>query len=101
MEGTAGENPVANAIAHALIEGFNKHYRIFRETSRRAKESFEAADWQGQLDAVRDRVAFYDRRVEETVQRLHHEFSAGSLDDATWQLVKLQFIGLLINHKQP
>jgi isocitrate dehydrogenase kinase/phosphatase len=84
-----------------MIEGFNKHYRIFRETSRRAKESYEAADWQGQLSAVRDRVQFYDDRVNETVQRLHEEFDADSIDDATWQAAKLQFIGLLINHKQP
>ena len=56
MDVQRNENPVALAIAQAMIEGFNKHYRIFRETSRRAKESFEAADWQGQLAAVRDRV---------------------------------------------
>jgi isocitrate dehydrogenase kinase/phosphatase len=47
METSTNENPVAQAIAQAMIEGFNKHYRIFRETSRRAKESYEAADWQG------------------------------------------------------
>ena len=75
--------------------------RYFRETSRRAKESYEAADWQGQLSAVRDRVQFYDDRVNETVQRLHEEFNAESIDDATWQTAKLQYIGLLINHKQP
>ena len=70
MEAITNENPAAQAIAQAMIEGFNKHYRIFRETSRRAKESYEAADWQGQLSAVRDRVQFYDDRVNETVQRL-------------------------------
>ncbi len=95
------EAPVSQSIAQALIEGFNKHYRIFRETSRKAKEFFESGDWQAQLDAVRDRVQFYDDRVEETVARLHNEFDADSLDDATWQQVKLQYIGLLINHKQP
>lgn len=101
MDPVSGENPVAQAIAQALIEGFNKHYRIFRETSRRAKESFEAADWQGQLDAVRERVQFYDERVDEAVQRLRQEFDADSLDDATWQQVKLHYIGMLIRHKQP
>ncbi len=101
MEAHNHENPVAQAIAQATVEGFNKHYRIFRETSRRAKESYEAADWQGQLSAVRDRVQFYDDRVNEAVQRLHDEFNAESIDDVTWQAVKLHFIGLLINHKQP
>lgn len=101
MDAVSGENPVAHAIALALVEGFNRHYRIFRDTSRRAKESFEAADWQGQLEAVRERVQFYDERVDETVRRLHEEFSAASLDDTTWQQLKLQFIGMLIRHKQP
>ncbi len=101
MDAVSGENPVAQAIAQALIEGFNKHYRIFRDTSRRAKESFEAAEWQSQLDAVRERVQFYDERVDETVRRLHQEFDADSLDDATWQQVKLHYIGMLIRHKQP
>ena len=101
MDLQSGESPVAQAIAQALVEGFNKHYRIFRETSRRAKELYEAAQWQKQLDAVRERVQFYDDRVDETVQRLHDEFDADSLDDSTWQQVKLQFIGMLINHRQP
>jgi len=101
MDAPMGENPVAQAIAHTLTEGFNKHYRIFRETSRRAKESFEAAEWQAQLDAVRERVQFYDDRVDETVKRLHDEFDADSLDDSTWQQVKLHYIGMLIRHKQP
>ena len=101
MDAQRNENPVALAIAQAMVEGFNKHYRIFRETSRHAKESFEAADWQDQLSAVRNRVQFYDDRVNETVQRLHEEFDAESIDDATWQAVKLHYIGLLLNHKQP
>ena len=101
MDVQSGESPVAQAIAQALVEGFNKHYRIFRETSRRAKELYEAAQWQKQLDAVRERVQFYDDRVDETVQRLHDEFDADSLDDSTWLQVKLQFIGMLINHRQP
>jgi len=101
MEAPTGENPVAHSIAQAMIEGFNKHYRIFRETSRRAKESFESADWQAQLDAVRERVQFYDDRVDEAVRRLHEEFDADSLDDNTWQQLKLQYIGILMRHKQP
>lgn len=101
MDVPMGGNPVAQAIAQALMEGFNKHYRIFRETSRKAKESFESAEWQAQLDSVRDRVQFYDDRVDETVSRLHDEFDADSLDDATWQQAKLHYIGMLINHKQP
>ncbi|MFT4172212.1 MAG: bifunctional isocitrate dehydrogenase kinase/phosphatase [Rhodocyclaceae bacterium] len=88
-------------IAQALIEGFDRHYRIFGETTRAARARFEAGDWLGQLRAVTERVQFYDERVTETVLRLRDEFDAARLPDATWQQVKLAFIGLLINHKQP
>ena len=89
MDAQRNENPVALAIAQAMVEGFNKHYRIFRETSRRAKESFEAADWQGQLQAVRERVQFYDDRVNETVQRLHEEFDAASISATIFGVDKI------------
>ena len=101
MEAPLGQHATAMAMAQILIEGFNRHYRIFRDTTRRAKEDFEAADWQAQLDAVRDRVQFYDDRVAETVARLHRECAAPSLQGATWQQAKLLYIGLLLNHKQP
>ena len=57
-------------VAQALLEGFNKHYRLFREASRAAKARFEAADWHGQQRAQRERIEFYDRRVDEAVERL-------------------------------
>ena len=101
LKQTAGQHPVAWGIAQALIEGFDKHYRLFREMGRSAKQRFEAADWPGQQRAVKDRIQFYDDRVQECVVRLHEEFKAEAIDDATWQQVKLLYIGLLINHRQP
>ncbi|MDE2586194.1 MAG: bifunctional isocitrate dehydrogenase kinase/phosphatase, partial [Betaproteobacteria bacterium] len=91
----------ANRIAIALIDGFNKHYRLFRQTSREAKFRFESGDWLAVHKAVKDRIRFYDDRVDECVERLRDEFKAESLDDATWQQVKLLYIGLLLIHKQP
>ncbi len=88
-------------IAHAMLDGFNKHYRLFREASRSAKQRFEQADWHGQQRAQRERIEFYDRRVEENAERLQHEFMASSLSMDVWQQVKLHYIGLLINHHQP
>ncbi|MDR3414148.1 MAG: bifunctional isocitrate dehydrogenase kinase/phosphatase [Formivibrio sp.] len=92
---------LAYQIAQALIDGFDRHYSIFHEYSRQATARFEVRDWQGELLAVRDRVLFYDQRVAETVMLLRTAFNAQSLDDVTWQQVKLMFIGMLINHKQP
>ena len=88
-------------IAQALVEGFDKHYRLFRETSAEAKGRFEAADWLGQQRAQAQRIEFYDQRVNEAVERLRGEFAIESLSMDTWQQAKLHYIGLLTNHHQP
>ena len=38
-------------IAQALVDGFNRHYRLFRATTAQAKQRFERADWHGQQRA--------------------------------------------------
>ena len=91
----------AHQIALAMIQGFNKHYTLFRQTSREAKSRFEQGDWLGVHKAVRERIRFYDDRVDECVERLRNEFDAQGIGDTTWQQVKLLYIGLLLNHKQP
>lgn len=84
-----------------LIEGFDKHYRLFRATSARAKERFERAEWAEQHRAVQERIRFYDERVLECVGRLRREFAVEALDHETWREAKLQYIGLLVEHSQP
>jgi isocitrate dehydrogenase kinase/phosphatase len=88
-------------IARTLIEGFNKHYRLFRASSASAKSRFEQGDWQGVQLAVKERIQFYDDRVAETVERLHRDFNAETIDNVVWQQAKLYYIGLLTNHSQP
>ncbi|MCE9661114.1 MAG: bifunctional isocitrate dehydrogenase kinase/phosphatase [Burkholderiales bacterium] len=88
-------------IARALLDGFNRHYRLFSETNRAAKQRFEQADWHGQRQAMRERIEFYDQRVRETRTRLQDEFAAEALPLETWQQAKLHYIGLLIDHRQP
>jgi isocitrate dehydrogenase kinase/phosphatase len=88
-------------VAWALLEGFNRHYRLFRETSAAAQQRFEQAAWHGQQRAQRERIEFYDKRVDEAAERLQAEFKAGTLSMEVWQQVKLHYIGLLTNHHQP
>ncbi len=95
------DDPQAYDIAQALLEGFNRHYRLFRQTSREAQRRFEAADWHGQQRAQRERIEFYDLRVDEAAERLEREFRAAELSRDTWQQAKLHYIGLLIDHHQP
>lgn len=93
--------PQAFGIAQAMMDGFDRHYRLFRAASARAKRRFEQADWSGQQTAQRERIAFYDLRVTECVQRLETEFHAGQLPMPVWQQVKLHYIGLMVEHLQP
>src|SRR5258706_2476694 len=88
-------------IAVVMLEGFTRHYTLFREASAQAKARFEAADWHGQQRAQRERIEFYDKRVDEGAERLQREFSVSELSMDVWQQVKLHYIGLLTNHHQP
>ncbi len=95
------DSSVAYDIARAMIDGFNRHYRLFRTESARAKHRFETADWHGQQRAQRERIEFYDLRVKECVTRLEREFKASQQPMDVWQQVKLLYVGMLVDHKQP
>jgi isocitrate dehydrogenase kinase/phosphatase len=95
----------ARGIARLLREGFDRHYAVFRECARAAKRHFEAGNWLAIQHVARDRIDFYDRRVQETADSIERQFGFAGLDaengEALWELVKLHYIGLLIDHKQP
>jgi isocitrate dehydrogenase kinase/phosphatase len=95
------DSPLAYEIAKAMVDGFNRHYRLFRTESQRAQHRFETADWHGQQRAQRERIEFYDLRVKEAVTRLEKEFRAGEQPMEVWQQAKLHYIGLLVDHHQP
>ena len=95
------DSTVAYDIAKAMMDGFNRHYQLFRTESARAKHRFETADWHGQQRAQRERIEFYDLRVREASTRLEREFKADEQTMDVWQQVKLHYIGLLVNHQQP
>ena len=92
---------VARGIATVILEGFDRHYRLFRAKSAEAKELFEAAAWGEAQSAVQERIRFYDERVRECVDRLRREFDVEALDVQTWRDAKLRYIGLLVEHSQP
>jgi isocitrate dehydrogenase kinase/phosphatase len=101
MDQRRREQSLALAIAQVVLWGFNRHSRLFRDTSTAAKQRFESGDWQSIQFAQRERIAFYDDRVQETVRRLEREFQTDGLAESTWPQVKYHFINLLVDHKQP
>lgn len=88
-------------VAQTMLEGFNKHYRMYREVTARAKGLFEKRDWRGIQDAVAERIQMYDQRVQEAVEILRSEYAANRLSDEVWAAAKTEYIALLVNHKQP
>lgn len=95
------DSPQAWGIAQAMMDGFDRHYRLFRAASAGAQARFEAQDWHGQQRAQRERIEFYDLRVKECLRRLDEEFDAGRQPMEVWQQAKLHYIGLLVGHFQP
>ena len=95
------DSPLAYGIARAMLDGFNRHYQLFRTESARAKHRFETSDWHGQQRGQRERIEFYALRVGETSRRLEREFNAGEQPMEVWQQIKLHYIGLLVDHHQP
>ncbi|MDR2000901.1 MAG: bifunctional isocitrate dehydrogenase kinase/phosphatase [Zoogloeaceae bacterium] len=101
MSSIESSETASRRIAQVMIDGFNRHYSLFRACSASAKQRFETADWRGGAAAVRDRIAFYDARVQEAIEQLQREFLVGGIEDGVWRRAKLYYIGLLTEHKQP
>jgi isocitrate dehydrogenase kinase/phosphatase len=66
-----------------------------------AKRLYERAAW-AELQALsRERIQMYDRRVQEAVESLRRRFPEAEKDESLWRAIKLAYIGLLHEHKQP
>jgi len=88
-------------IARAILDGFDRHYRLFRDAAIEARQLFERAAWPAMRSLARERIQMYDLRVEEAVRALLDRFPAAELDESLWPAIKLAYIGLLHEHKQP
>jgi len=92
---------IAFDIARVILDGFDKHYSLFRQASQAARDHFERMTWTEAQAQARERIAFYDSRVGECVQLLEDEYEEAELTDSVWREVKLHYIGLLMDHRQP
>jgi isocitrate dehydrogenase kinase/phosphatase len=92
---------IAFDIARTILDGFDRHYTLFRQASQAAKGYFENADWATAQRAARERIDFYDKRVQECVHILESQYAPGDFNDGTWRETKLHYIGLLTGHRRP
>ncbi len=99
--GVAERAETAAAIAGLVLAGFDRHYRLFRGAAQRAKQLFEQADWRAMAALARERIQAYDQRVAEAVSAVRSEFPQAETDESLWPAIKLAYIGLLPEHRQP
>lgn len=91
-------NPLA--IAQTILDGFDKHYHVFREFSDEAVASFEHADWARVGKAGKERILGYEERVTEAVNNLNERFPGAAKHADWWPEIKAAFIAILMNHLQ-
>jgi len=88
-------------VAQTILNGFNRHYELFRQYSSRARIHFERSDWKSGREDQAQRIMGYDRRVSETVAQIVERFPAARSNDSLWPTIKRQYITLLLDHRQP
>ncbi len=105
---------VPQAVAQAMLDGFNRHYALFRYSAQRAKALYESGNWHAIQQLSRERIEYYDIRVKECATLISKQLRemepapedapTSSLNPAQlqfWQAVKASFVNLLPGHMQP
>jgi isocitrate dehydrogenase kinase/phosphatase len=92
---------IAEGVARAILQGFNRHYELFRRFSSRASVHFRQSDWKSGREDQAERIRGYELRVKETVARLIEQFPAASKGEELWPEIKFRYIILLLDHRQP
>ncbi|MEE8496607.1 MAG: bifunctional isocitrate dehydrogenase kinase/phosphatase [Xanthomonadales bacterium] len=91
---------VIKNVAQAILDGFDRHYELFRKYSQEGKLCFEEADWTRSTDARAKRIQGYEERVNETVEALHRDYPDVGNNYELWPKIKLVYIGKLMGHLQ-
>ena len=95
------DKSLAIEIATTILNGFDRHFSIFSEITRGAKQRFESADWQAEREAARERIEFYDHRVRDAIAELQKLFELEPFNGQLWFDVKREYVQLISNHLQP
>jgi isocitrate dehydrogenase kinase/phosphatase len=100
---TSSDSAIKNdpsAIAQTILDGFDKHYQLFREFSDEAMTCFEQSNWTRVGEAGKERILGYEERVIETVNKLNSRFPDAAENTRWWPEIKATFITKLMNHLQ-
>ncbi|MGL1959146.1 MAG: bifunctional isocitrate dehydrogenase kinase/phosphatase [Colwellia sp.] len=92
---------LALTIANTIINGFERHIQLFIEITQSAQQRFQKCQWSEVQQAAKERTNFYDERVKETYLTIKQDFGIEKVNDELWQQVKINYIEILLTHKQP
>ena len=101
MKAEQNQQSDVEAIASTILEAFNKHYRIFLGITQSARERFIDQEWQADREASGERIQLYSLRVDEAVKTLRKTFNLEAIDKSVWKNVKLTYVNMLYEHRQP
>jgi isocitrate dehydrogenase kinase/phosphatase len=90
----------AKDVAQTILDGFDRHYFLFRRFGYEAKFCFEHADWSRAAEGRKERILGYEARVTDTVEQLNLRFPEAKSNADLWPEVKTAYITLLLNHLQ-
>lgn len=90
-------------ITDTIIEGFDKHFRIFNQHTSHAAKLFELADWKEIQTVSKKRIQGYDLRIEETAETMLKLIGANQelLDESIWKDIRSAYARRLKQHLQP
>ncbi|WP_434778183.1 bifunctional isocitrate dehydrogenase kinase/phosphatase [Neisseria sp. Ec49-e6-T10] len=91
----------AQQLAQLILEGFNRHFKIFTEYNKKAALYFAQSRFQEANEAAKYQVGLYDVRVNECVEKIKETCQITQLDKPLWQKVKIAYMHKLYEHLQP
>jgi isocitrate dehydrogenase kinase/phosphatase len=95
------DSPLAGDIARAMMDGFNRHYRCFAPNRRAPSTASRHRTGTASSAASASASSFTTCACANARKRLEREFKAAEQPMEVWQQVKLLYIGMLVDHRQP
>lgn len=91
---------LSQVIANLILKGFSHHYSLFQGLTSQAQVHFANADWQSMQRISAERISYYDKRVNECIEKLKRRIDASHFDAELWLAIKTDYTDLLSFHPQ-
>ncbi len=92
---------LAETIAKAILDGFERHFDIFQKATMQAKSYFEQDNWEEIQSIAKQRIYFYEERVKESRNILKSEYNLEDFDEHLWLQIKQAYVRLTTYCQQP